>query len=146
MPAYAYINRILNMYRSQIHQNSEYGRVLNIWTLHGVLNMPEYMYLNVSQVLNMPRALNMQELHRDKQYDYICPNRTWISLNMFEFSIIARVLNMYHTIHTVRVTLQVNEYLLRDGRIQNPAKDLKMERFGKIILLNDFAKKLNLKF
>ena len=29
------------------------------------------------------------------------------------------------------VTLQVNEYLLRDGRIQNPAKDLKMERLEK---------------
>ena len=39
---------------------------------------------------------------------------------MPEFTIIDRVRNMYR-----EVSLQVNEYLLRDGRIQNPVKDLR---------------------
>ena len=47
---------------------------------------------------------------------------------MFEFSIIGKVLNMYDSIHSTRSLyklIQVNEYLLRDKRIQNPVKDLK---------------------
>ena len=51
-----------------------------------------------------------------------CLNKTWIRLNMSEFSIIDRVLNIYHTIN---ITLQVNDYLLRNRRIQNPVKDLR---------------------
>ena len=47
---------------------------------------------------------------------------------MFEFSVIDKVLNMYDSIHSTRSLyklIQVNEYLLRDKRIQNPVKDLK---------------------
>ena len=47
---------------------------------------------------------------------------------MFEFSIIDKVLNMYDSIHSTRSLyklIQVNVYLLRDERIQNPVKDLK---------------------
>ena len=36
------------------------------------------------------------------QYGWICINRMWICLNMSEFTIIDRVLNMYHIIHSVR--------------------------------------------
>ena len=39
------------------------------------------------------------------------------------------VLNMYHAIH--KVTLQVNEYLLRDRGIQNPVKNLKWSTLEK---------------
>ena len=51
---------------------------------------------------------------------------------MSEFTIIDRFLNLYHTINSVpwhKVTLQVNEYLLR--RIQNLAKDLRWSTLEK---------------
>ena len=51
------------------------------------------------------RVLNMQELHRVldmSQYGCVRVNRTWICLNMSEFKIIDRVLNMYHTMHGAR--------------------------------------------
>ena len=44
---------------------------------------------------------------------------------MTKFTKIDSVLNMSHTIHSAKVTLQVNEHLLRDGCIQNPVKDLR---------------------
>ena len=56
----------------------------------------------------------MQELHRVlnmPQYGWIYLNRTWICLNMSGFTII-------------EFTLQVHEYLLRDGHIQKLVKDL----------------------
>ena len=51
------------------------------------------------------RVLNMKELHRVlniSQYGWICLNRTWMYLNMSKFTIIDRVLIMYHTIHSTR--------------------------------------------
>ena len=47
----------------------------------------------------------MQELHRNlnmQQYGWICLNRTWICLIMYEFMIIDKVLNMYRTTHIMR--------------------------------------------
>ena len=49
------------------------------------------------------RILNMQELYRVlnmSQHGWICLNRTWICLNMSEFTIIDRVLNKDDTIHS----------------------------------------------
>ena len=42
---------------------------------------------------------------------------------MPEFTIIDRVLNKFDT--SREVALQVNEYLVRDWRIQNPVKNLR---------------------
>ena len=108
-----YINRIpnmpwvLNMSKFGRWQSSEYGRVLDMWVLHSVLNMPEYalkefwIYLGfyICQDSKYWRVLNMQELHRAlnmPQYGWICQNRTWICLNISEFTIIDSVLNMYY--------------------------------------------------
>ena len=54
-----------------------------------------------------------------------------------------RVLNMCHTVHShsCEVTLQVDEYLLRDRHIQNQVKDLRWSALEKIIDLTIFAKK-----
>ena len=62
MPECAYINRILNMPqilnmpKFWLWQCCEYGRVLNMWTLHSILSMPEYALtvVNISWALNMP--------------------------------------------------------------------------------------------
>ena len=115
MPECAWINRILNMPRLlnipnfQIWQGFQYAsvtkhsenaricldRVLNIsWVLDARIKDSEY-----------GRVLNMQELHRVldmSQYGCVRVNRTWICLNMSEFKIIDRVLNMYHTRHGAR--------------------------------------------
>ena len=113
MPECVYINRIpnmpwvLSMSKFWRWQSSEYGRVLNMWALHSVLNMPEYalnkfwIYLGfyICQDSEYWRVLNMQELHRAlnmPQYGWICQNRTWICLNISEFTIIDSVLNMYY--------------------------------------------------
>ena len=37
------------------------------------------------------------------QHGWICFNRIWICLNMFEFMILERFVNMYHTIHSARL-------------------------------------------
>ena len=95
---------------------AKYGKILNVAgvlnmrALHSVLNMPEYtltkfwIYLGLN-MSEYRKALNIQELHRvlnTLQYGLICLNRTWICLNMSEFTIIDRVLNMYQIIHNAR--------------------------------------------
>ena len=85
----------------------EYGRVLNIQMLHSILNMPEYASL-ISKYISgakYARIRYMQELHRvlkKLQYGWLCLNRTRICLNMSDFTIIDRVLNISHTIHSGR--------------------------------------------
>ena len=85
----------------------EYGRVFKMQTLHSILNMPEYASL-ISKYISgakYARIRYMQELHRvlkKSQYGWICLNRTWICLNMSDFTIIDRVLNISHTIHSAR--------------------------------------------
>ena len=142
-----------------ISQGSQYARVAEHFEYARICLDK---VLNISRVLNMPgfwihgRYLNMEELLRIlniPQYDWICLTRAWICLNMPEFTIIDRVLNMSHTMHRVQYTstvykywMQVNESLLRDGCIQNPVKDLvKIEHSGKIIIaFNYFWKTLYL--
>ena len=125
MPECAYISRILNMpglesmSKFWIWQSSAYGRVFNMRALHSILD--------ISEVLNMPgfwiwlhKVLNMP------QYGWIYLNKTWICLNMSEFTIINRFLNM--------VTLRVNGYLLTDRRMQNPIYYLRWSALGKLLL------------
>ena len=57
--------------------------------------------------------------------------------------IIDRVLNMSHTIQVQGV--QVNEYLLRHGPIQNPVKDLGLHFEKIIVVFNHFCKTIHLK-
>ena len=133
---------VLNMPIFWIWWSSEYGRVLNMPALHSVLNMPKCLdrVLNTSWVLNMPEFWIWQgseylRVAQGSKYATIWLNslsRTWISLNISELTIIDRVLNMYHTIHSARSTNY--EYLLR-------------ECFGKIIIdFSYFWKTFRLKF
>ena len=105
--------RVLNMPKLWIWQIYEYGKVFNMRALHSVLNMPEYaltevwIYLRfyICQDYEYGRALNMQELHRVlniPQYSWACLNITWICLDMYEFTMIDRALNMSNTIHSAR--------------------------------------------
>ena len=97
-----------------ICQDSEYGRVLNEQELHRVLNMPWYIW--------------------------ICLSMTWICLIMSEFSIICRVLDMYHMIHSVRSPCKLM-CTYWEMVYSEPGQRSKMERFGKtIIVLNYFCK------
>ena len=125
MPECAYISRVLNMpglesmSKFWIWQRSAYGRVFNMRALHSILD--------ISDVLNMPgfwiwlhKVLNMP------QYGWIYLNKTWICLNMSEFTIINRCLNM--------ITLRVNGYLLTDRRMQNPIYYLRWSALEKLLL------------
>ena len=129
---------VLTMPKFWIRQNSEYDRVLNMPALRSVLNVPKYALaefwiLSWSQICQNSehgRVLNMQELHRVlnmSQYVWICLKRPWISLNMSEYAIMGRVLNMYQTIHSVRC-------LLRNRRIQNTVKNLRWSALEKYSL------------
>ena len=113
-----------SMSKFWIWQSSAYGRVFNMRALHSILD--------ISEVLNMPgfwiwlhKVLNMP------QYGWIYLNKTWICLNMSEFTIINRFLNM--------VTVRVNGYLLTDRCMQNPIYYLRWSALEKL------CKKLNLK-
>ena len=81
--------------------------------LYSVLNIPEYVLTELWICLRFllckdcenGRVVNMQKLHsvlNMPQYHWICLNRTWIFLNMSEFMITDRVLNIYYTIHRTR--------------------------------------------
>ena len=69
MPAYAYLNRILNMY--QVPNTPKFW----IWQGSQYLNVTrrfEYARIYASECISgskYARALNMQELDRDTQYD-----------------------------------------------------------------------------
>ena len=75
-----------------------------------------YRVLNVSYVLNMPEFWVWQgseyaRVTQGSKYGWICPNRTWICLNMSEFTGIGRVLNMCHKIDSMYVW-EGSEYVL----------------------------------
>ena len=137
---------VLTMPKFWKRQISRYGRVLNMRALHSVLNMPKYAFiefwilswLQICQNSEYGRVLNMQELHRvlnRSQYVWICLKRTWISLNMSEFTIMDRVLNIYHIIHSVRSLYKLMSAYWETGV------------FGKIfIVFNYYSKKHDLNF
>ena len=70
---YAWI--CINKQDSEYASGLEYGMFMNMQKLHRALNMP--------------------------QFNWKCLNRTWICLNMSEFTITDKVLNMSHTMYIV---------------------------------------------
>ena len=125
------LNRMLNMLR--VLNMPKYGKFLNMagfpicerYTAFWICqNMPSqsFEYILGSKYA---RVLNMQELHRVlnmPQYSWICLNRTWICLNMCEFAIIDRVLNMYHTIHSARSLYKLMSTYWEIGVFRTPSK------------------------
>ena len=94
-------------------QSPEYCRVFNIRALHSNLNIANYaltefcIYLRFSicQYSEYGSVLNIQRIRRVlhmPQDDWIFLNKTWICLNMSEFTIIDRALNMSNTIQSER--------------------------------------------
>ena len=59
------------------------------------------------------------------QYGWICLNETWICLNISEFTIIDKLLNMYHTIHRTRslYNLMSSYWEIRVFRTQSKIKN-----------------------
>ena len=148
MPEHAQINRILNMpgvldmSKLWIGQGSKYGKVLIMQVLHSVLNIPEYEYPRIclNRALNVSRVLNMS------QYGWKCLNRTWIWRNMSEFTIIDRVLNISHTVHSARSLYNVISAITERWVYSEPCERSKIERFWKIIIaFNYFHKKTDFK-
>ena len=80
---------------------------------HSILDMPEYALTERSEYIMDSNKLGFwiwqgseyAKVTEGSKYAtvcLICLNRTWICLNNSEFTIIDRVLNMYHTIYRVR--------------------------------------------
>ena len=97
----------LNMQKFWLWKGSQY------LPFYSVLNIPEsaltefwiYLGLSICQDSQYGWVLNMQELHRIlnmPKYSWTCLNRTWICLNMSEFTIRETILSMYHTIRSTR--------------------------------------------
>ena len=63
-----------------------------------------------------------------------CLNRIWISLNMSEFTIIDRVLNIYYTIHRARALFKLR-VLTEKQTYSEPGQRSKMKRFERIIVI-----------
>ena len=158
IPRCTYKNRILNMRKFWIRQVSEYVRVFNIPALHSVLNIREYVlaelwiYLafQICQNSEYGRFLNTQELRRVVNMPHcggICLNRTWICPNMSEFTIIGRVLNMYHTIPSARslYKLMGTYWEIQTETYSEPSQKSKMVLFGKINYSFYFCKKNSFK-
>ena len=129
---------VLNMSKFWIWQSSEYGRLsvcecyITFWTYQ---KMPWQSSEYISQVLNMrgfwnmTRVLNIQDLHRvltKPQYDQIFLNTQWICLDISEFTIVDKVLNMSHTTHSAR-----SLYKLMSTYWENPVKDLRQSDLKK---------------
>ena len=128
---------MLNMPKFWIWQRSESGSVLNMQAFHSVPNMPEYplldRVLHISRVLNIPvfRIGKLRRVLNMPQYGWIHLNRTWICLKMSEFTIINRLLNMCHIIHSH----STSSWVLIERYSEIGSQISKMESFGKIILL-----------
>ena len=83
---------------ANVTQCSEYARICHDRVLDRVLN--------VSYVLNMPEFWVWQgseyaRVTQGSKYGWVCLNRTWICLNISEFTGIGRVLNVCHKIHSM---------------------------------------------
>ena len=117
------LDRVLNKYR--VLQDSNYRRILNMYGLHRVLNMPRYgsIYLK----------------------------RTWICRNMFESMIIDRALNMARfwicLIQYKTGGHSTSSWILFERwAYLKPCQKSKTERSGKIMTaFNYFLKTLHLK-
>ena len=136
-PRYA---KTLNIAKSWIWQHSQY-----------VLNMPEYALteLCISWVLNMQEfwvwhGSVYREFHRVlnmPQNGWIWLTRTWICLNMSEFKVMDKVLNMYHTKYSASSLCKLMSSYWEIGVFSTLS-----ECFGKVItFFNYFRKKLHRK-
>ena len=108
-----------------VSRRSEYARICLAWQSSEYITGSE-----CASILNMKqlyRVLNMP------QYGWICLNWTWICLKMCEFTIINRLLNMYHTIHSAR---SLKNLMSIYWEIFRTSQRSKMERFGKNSILN----------
>ena len=84
-----------------VTQHSEYPRIC----LDRVLNISQFQNMPGFWIWQGSEYAREQELHRVlnmPQYGWICLTRTSICLNMPEFAIIDKVLNMPHTINSVK--------------------------------------------
>ena len=135
MPEGAYKNRILNMSWVLNMLNSEYGKVLNMAGFSICKHYAAFwIYQNMSwqsseyilgSKYDFDRVLNMQELYRVlnmSQYGWIYLNKKWICLNMSEFMIIERVLNIYYTIHSKRSLYKVMSIYWKIGLFRTWSK------------------------
>ena len=129
---------VLNMSKFWMWQSSEYGRLsvcefyITFWTYQ---KMPWQSSEYISQgskylgILKYDRVLNIQDLHRvltKPQYDQIFLNTQWICLDISEFTIVDKVLNMSHTTHSAR-----SLYKLMSTYWENPVKELRQSDFKK---------------
>ena len=112
-----YARICLAWHSSKCILGSKYASILNMKQLHRVLNMPQHGWIHL--------------------------NWTRICLKKSGFTIINRLLNMCHTIHSLRSLWKlVSTY----WEIFETGQRSKMERFGKmIIVFNYFCKKCQLK-
>ena len=79
---------------ASVSQRSKYARIFFAWqSSEYILGSKYASFLSMKQ---LHRVLNMP------QYGWICMNWTWLCLclKMSEFTIINRLLNMYHTIYS----------------------------------------------
>ena len=104
--AWIYLNvpRVLNIPKfpiwegfqyASVTQRSKYARIcLDRLNIFWVLNIPELQRWQVSEYTSLT------EVFKYATMSGIFKNRMWKCLNMSEFTITNRVLNMYYTIHT----------------------------------------------
>ena len=100
-----------------------------------ILNMAKFWMSHVSQYASVEQRSEYSRIF----FDWVL-NTYWI-LNMSEFTIIYKVLSMYHTIHSTRsLCKSISTYW---ETYSEPDQRSKIERFGKIIIVfNWIAKKL----
>ena len=109
--------RILNMGKFWRWQDSQYA---------SVIQRSEYTRIWLDRVLNLSCVLNMPGFWRwqgseyarvtqGSKYATIWLVRTWICLSISEFTIIGRVVNMYHTIHSARLLYKLMSFYWEIG-------------------------------
>ena len=112
MPEYAWM--CLNKLDSKYALGPKYTKILNLakfWIWQGsqyasVTQRSDYARICLSRVLNISWVLNMLGFWVSQGSEYLKViqgskyARMW--LNMSEFTIVDRVLNIYHTIHSAR--------------------------------------------
>ena len=117
MSEYAWMR--LNQQESEYASDTKYTKILNIGKsnydkalsmrvlLHSVLSMPEYALIEfwIQFEFWIWQRFEQARVTQGSKYATIWLNRTWICLNMSEFSIIDTVLNVYHTVHSTRSLL-----------------------------------------
>ena len=155
----------LNKQDSEYASSPKFAEILNmtkfwIWQAFqdaSVTQLTEYAricldrVLNISWVLNMPgfwiwQGSDCGRITRGCKYATIWLNMSEQDVNMSEFLIIDRVLNMYHTIMHSASSLKKLMSTYSEFTYSELGQRSKMECFGKIIIVfNYFCKKLHLK-